>query len=48
MGVAWLQTDPLALLLSFNASLISSQPSSSLAELVAILSAIYVAPINAT
>src|SRR5215208_2264367 len=44
MGVAWLQSDPSAPLLSFNATLILSQPSSSLAELVAVLSALYVAP----
>ncbi|CAG8533131.1 3720_t:CDS:1, partial [Funneliformis caledonium] len=39
--VACLQTDSSAPLLSFNASLFLSQPLSFLAELVAVLSAIY-------
>jgi ribonuclease HI len=46
LGIAWLQTDPQWPSLSFNASLLSQSPSSTLAEIVAILVAIYVSPHN--
>ncbi|CAI2199311.1 10779_t:CDS:1, partial [Funneliformis geosporum] len=44
--IAWLQTDPNWPIISFNASLISHAPSSTLAELTAVLAAIFVAPNN--
>jgi ribonuclease HI len=44
LGVAWLQTDSNWPLLSFNATLSSYSPSSTLAETVAILAAIYASP----
>ena len=46
LGVAWLQTNPNWPSLSFNATLSSQSPSSTLAEIVAVLAAIYASPPN--
>ena len=46
LGVAWLQTNPNWPPLSFNVTLSSQSPSSTLAEIVTILAAIYASPPN--
>jgi len=48
LGIAWLQTDPNWPTLSFNATLLSPSPSSTLAEIVAVLAAVYVSPIDSS
>ena len=48
MGIAWLQTDQNWPSLSFNVTLVLHSSSSTLAEIVAILAAVYTSPPNAT
>ena len=48
MGIAWLQTDPRQLPLTFNASFSLHCPSSCLAELIAIIAALFVSPPNSS
>ena len=46
MGVAWLQTDPQWPLISFHSTFCLHNPSSLLAELMAVIAALFVSPVN--
>ena len=48
MGMAWLQTDPRWPLISFHTSFSLHNPSSTLAELMAVIATIFVSPLNSS